>query len=146
MQYITKKIVYVVKALYYLEVVRGNQNTSVMEISEQLEVPKRFLEQLFLRLRKQDVLESIRGAQGGYRLLRPLNEITFHEIAQIVSDSHSQSKNTRGSGLFGEDAFVAALQSRLLEDATSITLGSLVDGTMRRRASTGKGGGYVYQI
>lgn len=146
MSFITKKIVYVAKSLYFLEVVQGNEMTSVVEISTALDIPKRFLEQLFLRLRKNGIVESVRGAQGGYRLLRPLQDITFHELSSIVSDSRGPGILRGVSGRFGEAAFVAALADHLNEVTSEITLGSLLDAQMRRKAMAGRVGGYVYQI
>jgi len=39
-----------------------------------------YLEQFFARLRKQSLVEGVRGPGGGYRLSRPADEITIAEI------------------------------------------------------------------
>ncbi|WP_427450704.1 Rrf2 family transcriptional regulator [Litorimonas sp. WD9-15] len=43
-----------------------------------------FLEQLFAKLRRAEIVESVRGAQGGYRLARPAAKITLDRIIHAV--------------------------------------------------------------
>lgn len=143
---LTKKVVYVVKALYFLGVVRENENTSVMEIAAEIGAPKRFLEQLFLRLRKAGLLESVRGAAGGYCLTRPLEEISYYDILAILDAEAEAERPAESGGMFGEDRFVAQLRGSVESANRAIMLGDLVDDVMRRQAQMRKVGGYVYNI
>ena len=61
--------------------------TSVVDIAAKLEVPKRFLEQLFLKLRKGGILDAVRGATGGYRLRMPLAEISYRHLLDVLGSN-----------------------------------------------------------
>jgi len=50
------------------------------EISERQKIPQKYLEQIIHSLRKNNLVSSVRGAEGGYRLSRPPSEITVFEI------------------------------------------------------------------
>ena len=59
---------------------------SVSDIAARQNIPSAYLEQLFGKLRRAGILESIRGSQGGYMLARPENEITIAEILQAIGE------------------------------------------------------------
>ena len=142
---LTKKVVYVLKALYYVDIVKNNQMTSVMEIAQSTQVPKRFLEQLFLRLRKADIVTAARGATGGYQLVRRLAELTYRDVVEAI-DGESTFPTQRASGQFGEDAFVREIYVELMERTRSLPLDYCVTDEMRKKAHRGRVGGYVYHI
>ena len=56
----------------------------IQEISDQQNIPKRFLEQILNDLKSARVVESKRGVAGGYRLARPPEQITLAEIIRHV--------------------------------------------------------------
>ena len=51
-----------------------------LQIAERQGIPKQYLDQLMLILKKAGLVESSRGRQGGYVLARPANQITLFEI------------------------------------------------------------------
>ena len=53
---------------------------TISSIAERTGLSETYLEQLLPRLRKAGLVESIRGAQGGYRLARPLDQISAGDI------------------------------------------------------------------
>ena len=57
------------------------------DIARRQDIPANYLEQLFARLRRGDILRSVRGAQGGYLLARPAGEITVAEIVDALGES-----------------------------------------------------------
>ena len=59
---------------------------SVSDIASRQNIPSAYLEQLFGKLRRGGILESVRGSQGGYILARPENEITIAEILQAIGE------------------------------------------------------------
>ncbi len=142
---ITKKVVYALRSLYYLEVVKENQMTSVQEIADAVSVPKRFLEQLYLKLRKAGLLVSVRGACGGYQLARPLTEISYRQLLEALNDGRREACEGVDD-VYGEVAFVHAIQERMEELTLGLLLGLLISPAMRLKADTGKAGAYVYQI
>jgi Rrf2 family cysteine metabolism transcriptional repressor len=47
-------------------------------------IPAPFLEQILATLRRAGLVESVRGASGGYRLARPPQEITMAEVIRVL--------------------------------------------------------------
>jgi Rrf2 family protein len=60
---------------------------AVGDIARRQDIPLNYLEQLFVRLRRGNLVKSVRGAQGGYVLTRPANEITVAEIVRALGES-----------------------------------------------------------
>lgn len=57
---------------------------TVISISENLGISKIYLEQVFALLKKADVVIATKGAQGGYQLTRPPEQITVLDVLQAV--------------------------------------------------------------
>jgi Rrf2 family cysteine metabolism transcriptional repressor len=57
---------------------------SIKEIAAQQNIPRQYLEQIFNRLGKANIVRSVRGKQGGYRLARPPAYITVAEIVTLL--------------------------------------------------------------
>lgn len=56
----------------------------VRVIGERQAIPTRYLEQIFLRLRRAELVRSKRGPGGGYTLARPAAEITLRQVVEAV--------------------------------------------------------------
>jgi len=56
----------------------------VRKIALQQGIPVRFLEQVMSSLKKSGLVESVRGAQGGYRLMKPPDEVRLSDLIQAV--------------------------------------------------------------
>lgn len=75
---------YAVKALCYLA-----QNTdqkkmvTTLEIANAKTIPKKFLEQILLDLKKANLIQSKQGNEGGYYLIKNANEINLAELYRI---------------------------------------------------------------
>ncbi len=54
------------------------------EISERRDIPLKYLEQIINTLKKQNLVASVRGSEGGYRLARAPHEITVYEILNCL--------------------------------------------------------------
>jgi Rrf2 family iron-sulfur cluster assembly transcriptional regulator len=61
---------------------RGPVTAGALSKSQGISEPA--IEQLFARLRRHGLVESIRGPRGGYRLGRPAGEITIAEIIALA--------------------------------------------------------------
>jgi len=75
---------YAVRAMFDLSVYSKGEPIPLSRISEREEISLHYLEQLFNKLRKGGVVESVRGPSGGFRLSRKPSEITIEEIIRIV--------------------------------------------------------------
>jgi Rrf2 family protein len=65
----------------------GSAPLSLAEIAEGDELPLGYLEHLAARLRKAGLVESRRGARGGYLLARPAEEISMAEVVEALEGS-----------------------------------------------------------
>ena len=72
---------------------------SLGEISKRQDVSLPYLEQLFVKLRREGLVESVRGPGGGYRLARPAAEIRVAEILGAVDETVSAMH--KGAGVSG---------------------------------------------
>jgi Rrf2 family iron-sulfur cluster assembly transcriptional regulator len=72
---------------------------SLSEIAERQEISLAYLEQLFVKLRRADIVDSVRGPGGGYRLARPVGEIRIAEILAAVDETMDALR--RGAGASG---------------------------------------------
>ena len=64
----------------------NSEPVSVSDIAFRQNIPVNYLEQLFRKLRTSGLLESVRGAQGGYFLARKADEITIADILQALGE------------------------------------------------------------
>jgi Rrf2 family protein len=80
---ISKKMKYGIKAL--IEIVYANDNLiSAMTISQKGKIPLKFLEQILTELKKARLINSRKGSNGGYYLLKKPEEITMTDIYRII--------------------------------------------------------------
>ena len=77
---LSQKARYALHALIVLANHGGGEPMMIADIAEQAGVPRKFLEQILLGLKKRGIVQSMRGRAGGYRLGRPAKEITFADI------------------------------------------------------------------
>ena len=56
----------------------------VRDIASEADVPGKFLELILLELKNARIVESIRGAKGGYQLRRPPSEIRLSEVIRLI--------------------------------------------------------------
>lgn len=81
---LSKKAKYALKALLFLLKNEDRGTILIAEISDQERIPKKFLEQILLELKKQGILQSKRGKEGGYFLGKPANEIGIGQVVRII--------------------------------------------------------------
>ena len=75
---------YGVHAMYDLALHVDDGPQAVKAIAERQHIPESYLEQLVAALRKDGLITSVRGAQGGYRLSRPAEEITLGDVLRSL--------------------------------------------------------------
>jgi Rrf2 family iron-sulfur cluster assembly transcriptional regulator len=83
------KAQYAVRALVSLNLVSGGFPVTIKEISEREKISLNYLEQLFVKLRRGDIVKSVRGPGGGYMLARAADCIHIDEIIDTVEETLS---------------------------------------------------------
>ncbi len=81
------KAEYGVRVMVELARQGGDEPVPLAEIAANDELPLAYLEHLVARLRKGGLVESRRGARGGYLLARPPEEITMAEVVEALEGS-----------------------------------------------------------
>jgi Rrf2 family iron-sulfur cluster assembly transcriptional regulator len=64
----------------------GERPVTLGDISERQKISLSYLEQLFGKLRRRELVSSVRGPGGGYRLTRPTRELSVGEIILAVDE------------------------------------------------------------
>jgi Rrf2 family transcriptional regulator, cysteine metabolism repressor len=90
---------YGLKAMYELGLNYGSGPIPLKIIAERQNIPENYLEQLIAILRKAGLVKSVRGAQGGYLMMTPPNEVSVGQVlfalegplapAECVADPNS---------------------------------------------------------
>ena len=83
---LTSKGRYAVMAMADLAKTRTNQPTNLSEISLRQGISISFLEQIFLQLKKNNLVYSSRGPSGGYLLSKSPNDIKLSSIIKAVDE------------------------------------------------------------
>jgi Rrf2 family transcriptional regulator, iron-sulfur cluster assembly transcription factor len=83
---LTSKGRYAVMAMADLAKINANQPTSLTEISLRQGISISFLEQIFLKLKKNNLVQSSRGPSGGYFLAKLPEEIKLSSIIKAVNE------------------------------------------------------------
>ncbi|RGT73161.1 RrF2 family transcriptional regulator [Mediterraneibacter massiliensis] len=78
---------YGLRALIDLAQYSENGPVSITNISGRQDISERYLEQLMAKLKKAGIVESIRGAAGGYLLAKPMEEISVGEVLRALEGS-----------------------------------------------------------
>lgn len=81
---ISKRAKYAIKALVYLYENEGTDPVSAKSISQNENIPLKFLEKILRELRQHKLIKSERGAVGGYRFSKPPNSITVADVMRIT--------------------------------------------------------------
>jgi Rrf2 family protein len=81
---VSQKGLYALQALMMLARHYNQGAIKIREIAYEEDLPEKFLELILLELKNARIVESVRGAKGGYQLRRPPTEIYLSEIIRLV--------------------------------------------------------------
>jgi Rrf2 family protein len=93
---INTTIQYGVKALCDIAYHSTGRPVQVSDISERQGISSRYLEQIFLKLKKGRVVKSVRGCTGGYFLARRPEKITVGDIMKALEGKSIQLAHYNG--------------------------------------------------
>ena len=83
---LTSKGRYAVMAMADLALFKGNGPTNLTDISLRQNISLAYLEQIFIKLKKNNLVKSVRGAKGGYVLEHSPEEIKISNIISAVDE------------------------------------------------------------
>ncbi len=86
MPLISTKGVYGLTAMYELSKHQEDTPMQIKDISANANIPQNYLEQLLSKLRRAELVKSIRGARGGYILAKSAKEIKIVDILIALED------------------------------------------------------------
>jgi Rrf2 family protein len=81
---ISQKGLYAFQALIFLARRRSEEAVKIHEIATAEDLPEKFLELILLELKHARIVESVRGAKGGYKLKRSASKIYLGEIIRLI--------------------------------------------------------------
>jgi len=102
MAVLSSKAIYGLAAMHVLSHAPYGRAMQVKEIAAMTKISHGYLEQLLSILRRNDLVTSIRGAQGGYKLSRKAHEIEVIEIIEALEGPFYKIEGNVGSSLILE--------------------------------------------
>lgn len=99
---LSSKAIYGLAAMHVLAHAPHARAMQVREISAMTQISHGYLEQLLSILRRNNLLTSIRGASGGYKLSRAAHEIEVIEIIEALEGPFYKIEGNMGSSLILE--------------------------------------------
>ena len=130
---LTTKGRFAVTAMVDLATRGGKGPVTLAGISERQKISLSYLEQLFGKLRKNNVVASVRGPGGGYCLARPASKITIVDIIVAVDEPLDATNcSNKGDCHDGKPCMThdlwSGLNAAIHEYLSKVNLQQLVDG------------------
>lgn len=88
---------------------------TLSDISARQDISLPYLEQLFVKLRRADLVTSVRGPGGGYRLARPASEIRVVDILSAVDETIDAMHKGAGASGATSGSRAQSMTNRLWE-------------------------------
>lgn len=138
---LTTKGRFAVTAMVDLTQRGGKGPVTLASISERQQISLSYLEQLFAKLRKHNIVASVRGPGGGYCLSRPASKINISEIVLAVDEPldatncNGQANCKDGHPCSTHDLWYG-LSQRIYEYLQEINLQQVADGELSKKNST----------
>ncbi len=117
---------------------------TLASISQRQHISLSYLEQLFGKLRRHELVESVRGPGGGYSLARKPEEISIADVIIAVDEPLDATQCGGKGSCLGEDSgegrcmthdLWSALNNRMVEFLDSVNLKTMVDQNLAQGVS-----------
>ena len=115
---LSTRVRYGVRAMVELAKQPDNKPVPLRLLADNQQISPKYLEQMASSLKIAGLLESVRGAEGGYRLAKPAEDITIWDIYQVL-DISVQPADCFGASCTRKD--LCSAQELWMELADSIT-------------------------
>jgi len=129
---LTTKGRFAVTAMIDLALHHGSGPVTLAEISGRQKISLSYLEQLFGKLRRHQLVESVRGPGGGYHLARDMDKVTVTDIILAVDEPIDATQcggkeNCHDDGKCLTHDLWAALNERIFDYLGGVSLRQLAD-------------------
>ena len=141
---LTTKGRFAVTAMIDLALRQGKGPVTLSGISQRQSISLSYLEQLFGKLRRHEIVESIRGPGGGYSLARRADKVTVADIIIAVDEPLDATQCGGKEHCHGADATTGArcmthelwstLNEKMVDYLDSVSLQDLVDQQRQKNA------------
>ena len=129
---------YGLRALLEIARTRREGPVNIRDISRKQKMSVTYLEQILHRLKKAGLIESVRGAKGGYLLAKKEDKITVREIIDVLdgplSFSYCDFPKLREKSCTGPETCVSRILWKKVEDNLSEMLSSVTLADLRKEA------------
>ncbi len=129
---ITKKTQYAVAAM--LELAKLGESVPISAISDSQGIEQNYMGTILLELKKSNLVLSIRGVKGGYKLARPIESISVSQIMEAVGETVKVTRcRDEAEGCTGSKDRCAAhkmwrgLELKIASYLSSITLKDMLE-------------------
>ena len=111
-------------------------------VSERQKISLSYLEQLFGKLRRYSLVDSVRGPGGGYCIARPLDTVTVADIVRAVDEPLDATQCGGRENCLDDHRCMthdlwAALNAKMYDYLSSVTLADLAERQRAKEAKTG---------
>jgi Rrf2 family iron-sulfur cluster assembly transcriptional regulator len=135
---LTTKGRFAVTAMVDLAMRGGHGPVTLASISERQQISLSYLEQLFGKLRRNNLVDSVRGPGGGYNLARPGNKISVADIVVAVDEPIDATKCGGKGNCHGENQqcitheLWMGLNEKIFDYLEGVTLQQMIDSQDKR--------------
>ena len=133
---VSAKTDYAIRAALELAAAPDEKPVKGERIATAQAIPLRFLENILMQLRHAGLVESRRGAEGGYRLARPAADVTLADVIRAidgplagVSGARPETLNFTGTAEPMKDVWIA-VRASLRSVLEQVTLADVVAGEL----------------
>jgi Rrf2 family iron-sulfur cluster assembly transcriptional regulator len=136
---LTTKGRFAVTAMVDLAMRHGSGPVTLAEISARQKISLSYLEQLFGKLRRRHIVDSVRGPGGGYLLGKDMRELSVAEIILAVDEPIDATQCAGKENCHDDNKCIthdlwASLNQRIFEYLESVNLQQLVDNQRAKEA------------
>ncbi len=140
--HISAKAEYAMRALLTLAAEPDDHALTAERLASAQSLPVKFLENILVDLRRGGLVRSQRGAEGGYRLARPADEVTAADVLRLVDGPLAEVRGSRpdqssyeGPAERLQDVWVAA-RAALRSVLEHVTLADIASGRLPEPIAT----------
>jgi len=131
---LSSKARYAIEAMFELAL-HPDAPVTLASIAEGQRISQSYMEQLFMRLRRADLIEGARGPGGGYRLGKEAGDISIADIIIAVDDKGARSNNKGAAADAPSTIIWNDLSDRIHSFLDGVSLGQVVSDFQQQDAT-----------